>query len=201
MLTLTNKPYNSVLVKADSQEELGNTFIRFQEHYESPNPKFRNQIFTLGEFKSWYNIEYGSNYVTDWTGFNFPSRVLESFRHGLFDPLTNEESNLLNLLKYRHDNFYVIGAQDETTLKHELTHALYATNDKYKSEIDNVLDKNRKKISKTYNHLLKIGYTKEVIYDEIQAYTIDGDTNFIWEYLDLNTIRKIQEIYQRYKIN
>lgn len=199
MLTLTNKPYNSVLVKADSQEELGNTFIRFQEHYESPNPKFRNQVFTLGEFKSWYSITYGSNYVTDWKGFNFPSRVLEPFRQGLFDPLTNEENNLLNLLKYRHDNFYIIGAQDEATLKHELTHALYTTNNKYKSEIDNVLDKNRKKISKAYSHLLKMGYTKEVIYDEIQAYTIDGDANFIWEYLDLNTIRKIQEIYQRYR--
>ena len=35
-LKIKKKPFNSVWICADSQEELGNTFMRFQEYYESP---------------------------------------------------------------------------------------------------------------------------------------------------------------------
>jgi hypothetical protein len=61
MLTIKKQPFNSVWIKASSQKELGNTFIRFQEHYESPNPDFRNKIFTLGQARQWYSITYGGD--------------------------------------------------------------------------------------------------------------------------------------------
>ncbi|MEB3209634.1 MAG: hypothetical protein VKK63_12075, partial [Synechococcus sp.] len=87
-LKVKKQPFNSVWISADSQEELGNTFIRFQEHYESP--KFKEQIFTVGQVRSWYSSTYGANtYEKDWSGYNFPSTVLKPFRDGLFDPLTN----------------------------------------------------------------------------------------------------------------
>lgn len=35
-----------------TQEQLASTFLRFQEHYESP--EFRGKIFTLDEYKEWY---------------------------------------------------------------------------------------------------------------------------------------------------
>jgi hypothetical protein len=37
MLKIKKQPYNSVWITADSQKELGETFIRFQEYYESPH--------------------------------------------------------------------------------------------------------------------------------------------------------------------
>jgi hypothetical protein len=119
MLKVKKQPYNSVWISADSQEELGNTFIRFQEFYESPNPNFLGKIFTLGMVRQWYSVKYGADtYHHDWTGFNFPSRILLPFKQGLFDPLTNEEIALLNLFKYRQDHFYIsraINAQGEVS--------------------------------------------------------------------------------------
>lgn len=177
MLKIKNQPqYNTVLISADSQEELAKTFIRFQEHYESPNPEFRGQIFTLGSFKSWYSEYYGGDtYYQDWKGFNFPSKVLLPFRQGLFDPLTNYEISFLNLLKYRHDDFYIIGANDDSIIRHELAHALYYCSDQYKKEIDRFLSNNKKSLYKIKRYLLTKGYCKEVLNDEIQAYITDND--------------------------
>jgi hypothetical protein len=36
----------------EKKSELTKTFLRFQENYESP--KFRNKVFSLREYKSWY---------------------------------------------------------------------------------------------------------------------------------------------------
>ena len=136
MISCKKQPYNSVWICADSQEELGRTFIRFQEYYESPNPEFKGKIFTLGMVRQWYSIKYGADtYHHDWTGFNFPSKVLIPFKQGLFDPLTTEETELLNLFKYRNDHFYIMGAQNVETLRHELSHALYDSNIKYKTTL------------------------------------------------------------------
>ncbi|MEK7106247.1 MAG: ABC transporter ATP-binding protein, partial [Patescibacteria group bacterium] len=67
------------LVEAPTQYALASTFLRFQEHYESP--KFRGQFFSLEEFMDWYAEEYGNfTYYKDWTGFNIPSYILKSFR-------------------------------------------------------------------------------------------------------------------------
>jgi hypothetical protein len=140
MINCKQQPYNSVWVWADSQEELGLTFMRFQEHYESTNPEFRGKIFTQGQLKRWYSETYGSNsYHNHWVGFNFPSKVLIPFKEGLFDPLTSEEQSLVDLFKYRNDNFYIIGAQNSATLRHELAHALYASSTKYCEEINKFL--------------------------------------------------------------
>ena len=40
-----------------SKEDLSLSFLRFQEHYESP--QFRDQKFSLEEFKSWYTAQNG----------------------------------------------------------------------------------------------------------------------------------------------
>ena len=178
MLKVKKQPYNSVWVSADSQEELGLTFMRPQEYYESANPAFRNKIFTFGQLRYWYSEKYGANdYHLTWIGFNFPSRVLTPFKEGLFDPLTPEENRLLELLRYRKDEFYIIGAQNNSVLRHELSHALYASNPKYKAEIDNFLHKHKSKLTKTNKYILNKGYSKDVLNDEIQAYITDNDDN------------------------
>jgi hypothetical protein len=200
MLKIKSQPYNSVWISADSQEELGRTFIRFQEYYESPNPEFRGKIFTLGVVRQWYSVKYGADtYHHDWTGFNFPSRILLPFKQGLFDPLTVEEIDCLNLFKYRHDNFYIMGAQNSATLRHELSHALYDSNEKYRNEIDSYIKKNKRGLAKTRKYILDKGYAEEVINDEIQAYVTDNDDQTIISSTDPHIILDINKIYKKYR--
>ena len=199
MLNIKQQPYNSVWIWADSQDELGLTFMRFQEYYESDNPKFRNNIFTLGQLRHWYSESYGANnYHNTWIGFNFPSRVLIPFKEGLFDPLTSEENRLLDLLKYRKDHFYIIGAQNNSVLRHELSHALYANSPKYKAEIDAFLYKNRNKLKNTNRYILKKGYCKDVLNDEIQAYITDNDDNELINITCSTVIAGINKIFQKH---
>jgi hypothetical protein len=199
MLTIKSQPYNSVWISADSQEELGLTFMRFQEYYESTNPNFRNNIFTLGQLRHWYSETYGANnYQSTWIGFNFPSKVLIPFKEGLFDPLTQEENRLLELLRYRQDNFYIIGAQTKSTLRHELSHALYASNNQYKKEIDKFVIKHKKKLQKTIKYMLDKGYNKDVINDELQAYITDNDDTDIINNTCPLVIAGINQIFNKY---
>jgi len=199
MLTIKSQPYNSVWISADSQEELGLTFMRFQEHYESPNPNFRNKIFTLGQLRHWYSENYGANnYHSTWVGFNFPSKVLIPFKEGLFDPLTTEENRLLELLRYRKDDFYIIGAQNNSVLRHELSHALYASNPSYKNEIDEFITKNKSKISKINKYILSKGYSKDVLNDEIQAYITDNDDSELINITCPTIISGINKIFNKY---
>lgn len=196
MIKIKNQPYNSVWISADTQDELGNTFLRFQEFYESPNPNFKNNIFTVGQVRAWYSEKYGADtYHTDWTGFNFPSYVLDPFRKGLFDPLTKEEIVLLEYLKYRHDNFYIIGAQDKATLRHELAHALYASDNLYRSKIDKICLKFKKDLKICYQYILDKGYDKDVINDELQAYITDNEDEFIIKNLSTKIIDIFNQTY------
>lgn len=199
MINCKQQPYNSVWVWADSQEELGLTFMRFQEHYESSNPEFKDKIFTQGQLKRWYSETYGANiYHQHWIGFNFPSTVLVPFKEGLFDPLTTEENRLLELFKYRKDKFYIIGAQTNTVLRHELAHALYASDIKYKNEIDSFISKNSRKMKKTFNYILSKGYCKEVLNDEIQAYITDNDDSELINLTCPSVIAAINKIYNKF---
>jgi hypothetical protein len=84
------------LLTFDNQIDLTSTFLRFQEHYESPF--FKGKYFTLDEFKEWY-IKTSPNgkksgkftYYTDWGGFNIPSYILKPFYNGAFNPLSENE--------------------------------------------------------------------------------------------------------------
>jgi hypothetical protein len=200
MLKIKSQPYNSVWVFADSQTELNLSFMRFTEHYESPNPQFKDNIFTVGQLKRWYSITYGADtYHMDWSGFNIPSTVLKPFREGLFDPLLDEEKSLLELFKYRNDHFYIIGAQNNSVLRHELAHALYSHNQKYKQSIDSYISKNKKALSKTSKYILDKGYCKEVLNDEMQAYITDNEDDFIIANTPTKIIQDINSIYRRFK--
>ena len=194
-LKVKKQPFNSVWISAESQEELGNTFMRFQEYYESP--QFKGQIFTVGQVRSWYSSTYGANtYEKDWMGYNFPSTVLKPFRDGLFDPLTNEEQELIKLFQYRHDSFYIIGAQTDDVLRHELSHALYGYSVKYRISIDQLIKKYQKDLKLTIKYILDKGYDKAVINDELQAYITDNDDEFIQKNTPKNIIEQINQLYE-----
>ena len=146
------------------------TFLRFQEHYESP--KFHGKIFTLEEFMDWYAAERGKfSYFEDWGGFNIPGRVFAPFSAGKFDPLTRKEAALLKMFRGVSGDFYVIGSVggDLEGMLHEIIHGMFYLFPEYRRDAVRCLrgldDKHIRE------RLLKMdGYDKSVLDDEVNAY-------------------------------
>lgn len=200
MLYLKKTPYNSYCISADSNRELARSFLRFQEHYESPNEEFRGKVFTLGQYRSWYEKKYGYfSYETDWTGFNIHSYILKPFQEGLFDPLIPEEKNLIFLFANApSDKFYIIGANDTDTLNHELNHALYAYSTSYQTEVNKVFDANLEHIKYALAHLLNKGYCQYLLYDELQSYILDYDSDIIPLVKKNSVVYDIHSLYSQF---
>jgi len=162
------------LIESGNRQDLAETFMRFQEYYESP--VFGGRAFSRDEFEAWYASENGAfTYYQDWAGFNIPSRVLEPFRNGNFDPLTEKEKKLINFFKNIHDDFYIIGAtsQDEDypdTIKHEFVHGAFFANPDYKKNIISYLGAHKPEVVKTT--LKEMGYGDNVLEDETNAYML-----------------------------
>jgi len=155
----------------ESQYKMTSTFLRFQEHYESP--EFAGKIFTLEEYMDWYADKNGNfTYLEDWNGFNIPCEVLTPFYRGKFDPLTKKEKALLKMFKKVRGKFYIIGtvSGSDSVLKHELVHSLFYTDIMYSIKVGEALkmfDKRR-----LWKALTEMGYMKDVILDEMNAYAI-----------------------------
>lgn len=173
MLMLIEQISNRIiLLKYETSKDAAVAFLRFQEHYESPNPHFKGGVFTVGEYYDWYSQENGSaTYYDDWSGFNIPSYVLKPFVQGLFDPLTAYEQEIVNHFKYRTDKFYLIGVgmnSTEDTIDHEVCHGLYYTCDEYREAVQQALSDYD--LSDLEDYLLSIGYCEDVLLDEVHAY-------------------------------
>lgn len=160
------------LLRFRTQYELTSTFLRVQEHYESP--KFHGQIFTLEQYMDWYAAKRGKfSYYEDWAGFNVPSTAFRAFYDGKFDPLSEKEKQLLRLFKGLRERFYVIGVYDagaKHSLRHELAHALYFIDDEYRSAVQQAMRRyNTRALGR---RIARAGYAQHVIRDEIQAYIV-----------------------------
>lgn len=162
------------LIESSSRQCLAETFMRFQEYYESP--VFRGRPFSVEEFSAWYASEYGAfTYARDWSGFNIPSAVLEPFRRGDFNPLTDKEKKLLELLNGDDGPFYVIGATSKDdwfkdTIRHEFVHGAFATNKDYREHVIRLIQ--LKKPEKIKKVLAGMGYGSNVLEDELNAYLL-----------------------------
>jgi hypothetical protein len=188
-----------------TQYLLNSVFLRFQEHYESP--EFKGKIFTLDEFKAWYpgSRPHGQfSYYGDWAGFNIPSYVLTPFKSGAFDPLSAGESAFLASLPDYPGKFYVIGTCgdiNDAVLRHEIAHGLYYTDSSYRAEVDNVLAPlNLKPIE---DYLGQLGYHPASFHDECHAYLGDPLKDLKKAGIDTKPYRqahkKLLEIYNRYR--
>lgn len=173
---------NIHLLTFKTQKDLASTFLRFQEHYESPY--FRGRIFALEEYRQWY-IKSSPNgkktgeftYYSDWNGFNIPSYVLKPFISGKFDPLSAKEREFLEIFKNEVEPFYIIGIHKESKstaniFKHEVAHGMFYANKNYRNEVLNTLAGfDLEPIKEELR--LKSGYHEEVLEDEVHAYSID----------------------------
>lgn len=191
------------LIESKDRQNLAETFMRFQEFYESP--VFAGRHFSVAEFASWYTMEYGSfSYARDWSGFNIPSWVMEPFKNGNFDPLTEKEKKLLDVLKSTSSKDYIIGVtpQDEwykDTIKHEFVHGCFFTNPEYRKTVDNFIkDQNPEAIKKA---LTLMGYGKDVLNDETNAYLLT-EPQTLGYYVSLGDGVKLREkldsFFQKY---
>jgi len=175
-------------------------FMRYQEFYESTNPRFYGKTFTWAEYIRWYtltNKKEGSNphafyYASDWSGFNTPVEVIGKV-HDLGIPDPNHYDDIMygiyKLIMTECDKAYLIGAAPGTsTEKHELTHSLFYLNDEYRVKVvhairrahkNNKLIKDRVKLIDDMSKILfKVGYAESSIVDEINAFTTTGDHRF-----------------------
>lgn len=170
----------------DTQYDLCMSFVRIQEFYESP--EFKGKYFTLEEYMDWWAKNYGNgsfDYPRRWNGFNVPGTVLKEW-FTKFKCFRDKEVFIWGMLYKRInfenlDNIYVIGVNSEKgnkadVIKHELAHAMYALYPKYRKSCDRLLTKMGKSkegkalLRKSKKQLLKMGYHKDVVKDEQQAY-------------------------------
>lgn len=192
------------LLNFENCHELCSTFLRFQEHYESP--EYAGKIFTLDEFKKWYQGDDGEfTYYSDWSGFNIPSWVLDPFLEGKFDPLSPEEEWFLSFFheKVGGNKFYIIGTfgkKGGSALKHETAHGLFYVNPTYKKEVQEVIKSLPKKTVNQIKKALSFDYHENSLEDEIHAYTMEELAT-----LDIELTPEVEqasaklcEIYERY---
>lgn len=183
-------------VTSDSAFDLAMTFLRTQEFYESDNKKIKGKEFSLLEYIRWYaKKDHGTSftYPSDWGGFNVPSTMI---RQAVY-PVNDVEFNMYDDAMYdlsvelfkKHKRFYLIGTMNKNSevhrlidsrtdlniLDHELAHAFYYLNRKYKKAANELIasmaDTTKNRI---YKELKRLGYAKEVWDDELQAYMISG---------------------------
>jgi hypothetical protein len=183
-------------VRFQSQYAAASTFLRIQEHYESS--RFRNQVFTLEQYMDWYAAEYGAfTYFEDWEGFNVPSTAFTAFREGRFDPLLEKEERLLRMFATVREPFYVIGLYTDTTLKHEIAHALFFTEPEYRAQVRDALSAHD--TSALSRRLASMGYHRAVLDDEVHAYLVSGDDTLGVQARGLTALRRhLRSLYREY---
>lgn len=197
------------LFEFDSNYDMCMHFLRYQEFYESCNPKFRGKKFTILEFMKWYSSEFGGNnftYPTDWIGFNIPGDIISRvWSLGLPDQNDYDKTMLFawnKCLKKAKGKFYIIGAVkgNVQALNHEIAHGLFYLNTQYKKETTALVKALDPKIKKDMKKVLKsIGYTPKVYVDEMQAYMSTGlGATFGNPLLWLDEQEKFKKVFNRY---
>lgn len=177
---------NITHIKYATAEDMNNAFCRITAQLECP--EFKDKVFTLGQYRQYYSDHNGGwTYATDWAGHNIPSKGLEPFMSGLFDPLTTLEQHLLDTVRSKKKPFYVIGTYKDArdgVLEHEVAHALYGVVPTYTKAVQALLAKYKTQLGAVKTMLADYGYHKDTFTDEMHAY-IGVD----YKHLDKNQVK------------
>ena len=194
--TLTRLHDGVYLLQIENSYDLAMSFCRIQEFYESPFEEIRGKNFTISELMRLYSMKFGDGmftYPIDWAGFNVPCEAIWNcyYEYQLKDP--NDYDEFIKTIDDKIQNetsskYYLIGSQpkEKITIDHEVAHAFYYLDKKYKKEADNIVSLiHESSLKKIKNHLLSIGYNDKVFKDEVQAYLSNTPDYFV-ENAELN---------------
>lgn len=173
------------LIETGNSVDLGLLFLRAQEFYESACDEFKKKAFSLVDYIRWYSLnlseEKSFTYFSDFNGFNIPSKSLDEF-HAIripdptrFDLLFTK---IVSEIKGRQrGEFCLIGAVrgDLATIDHEISHAMWSIFPAYRKAQQECIKKmSGVAFNKARKVLIDMGYSKEVIADEVAAYMATG---------------------------
>jgi hypothetical protein len=160
-------------------------FLRYQEFYESGDERFNGKSFEMLDYMDYYVHEVSKSdtfdYCADWRGFNLPSSTIMNCRERMPISDYNKYDKFMSditeyIVTYEKSTcFYLVGVDSLTSDvgDHELAHALYFINKEYKVEMDQHLSKLTVR-EQCANTLTKMGYGKNVLLDETQAWLSTG---------------------------
>lgn len=184
-------------------------FLRYQEFYESPSPKYRGKPFLILDFMKWYSLKYGDGaftYPEDWNGFNIPGDTIKKVHDlGITDKniydyemwLAWKECNT----KANGKKFYIIGVvRGNKALNHEIAHGLFYLHPEYKREMKRLVKELPTNLRKNINNTLKkLGYTPKVYVDEAQAYMATGLTeSFDKETQETKELKLFESFFKKF---
>lgn len=170
-----------VWVNYKRQHEMTRAFLRPQEFEDSI--AYRGVVFDLEEFKGWYEERHGEfTYYDEVAGVNVRAAAFLPFFGGLFDPLSEDEKQLLDLLQPYRGTHYVIGTynNDECVLRHEMAHALFNTEMGYALEIMKLLQEQGFRLKRMFRYLERNDYHPATWLDEVQAAVVDDGGYPYW---------------------
>ena len=176
----TSKPIkNCLLFEFDNRKELTLSFCRAEEYYEG-KPSVNGKYISFETFIDEFMTDDGViDYFYSWSGFNIPSKYYLEWSNQNAADKTKWELKLANVISQKLDiskPFYIIGALEgaHDVINHELAHALYSLNEKYKSSVIEISLQFRNKHLVEYTKIIKklksMGYGDNVAEDELQAY-------------------------------
>lgn len=183
-------------------------FLRYQEFYESDSDTFRGQGFKWRDFIDYYKKKTEKEIFTyheDWSGYNIPCDSIESCMAIIPD------LNFFDLImfcivdtikkKIGSDKFYLIGidqstGEDPSLIYHEMAHALWFVNPSYKTKMQSLIDgMSKSSSSKLMKIIGNMGYGKNVIPDEVQAYM---STGLLEDMEDIPNLKEEQSKFKKF---
>jgi len=184
--------------------QIGLTFWRYQEYYESKF--FKGRVMSLPDFitEYWKKNDNDFSYFGYWDGFNVPSYVLKEVWRKMKDETKYDTALKKFTEKIGKKDFYLVSsfAKSADTIRHEIAHGLYYLNSKYRNEINRELSKLPIKFT---NHCVKVlrkaSYHKCVHRDEIQAYLIAGQDEDIDFREDILYRKRFLKVFMKYGRN
>lgn len=193
-----------------TQYELCMSFLRLQEFYESPYKEIRLKMFSLEEYMDVCFKHTGNfTYPKDWSGFNIPGNIYNIFMSlysGDNAKWSNKESKLFNAInnfitKRKLKVFYIIGTYKNDTIRHEIAHSFFYLNDAYRNEMKESIKWFKETCPNVYKKackaLLKDGYDKSVLEDEIQAYFSESRTEYFHNRYKVKISQQILKVFRK----
>jgi hypothetical protein len=198
----------------DNPAELCISFARMQEFYESALTGINAHYFTLEDFIIRYcsaenpamktkKERFRFRYIEDFYAFNLYSNVIRKWLEVFGDDVSPREQLILNEIKPLLESgkdFAVLGIHEGNNLgricyPHEIAHAFYFLDKKYKAKMDKLIADLPKKIRKACRkEIAHMGYGDNAIQDEIHAYL---STNFKHEVFDIKGLWKYSKPFRK----